>query len=67
LGVRLQESHKAGGRPTPTDDSAEYNFRFGAEEKLAVGLAGVARVVLNALVAVETATVALAVGAKSQR
>jgi hypothetical protein len=49
------------------NDSAEYNFRFGAEEKLAVGLAGVARVVLNALIAVETATVALAVGANSQR
>jgi hypothetical protein len=39
------ESHKSGGRPAPPDGSAEYDFRFRAEEKLAVYLAAVARLV----------------------
>jgi hypothetical protein len=38
-------SHKSGGRPAPPDGSAEYDFRFRAEEKLAVYLAAVARLV----------------------
>jgi hypothetical protein len=41
----LEESHKSGGRPAPPDGSAEYDFRFRAEEKLAVYLAAVARLV----------------------
>ncbi len=36
--LRLYESHKPGGRPAPADGSAEYDFRFRAEEKLAVYL-----------------------------
>jgi hypothetical protein len=43
--LRLSESHKSGGRPAPPDGSAEYDFRFRAEEKLAVYLAAVARLV----------------------
>ncbi|MGZ4287320.1 MAG: hypothetical protein ACXVHB_23895 [Solirubrobacteraceae bacterium] len=41
----MQESHKSGGRPAPAGGSAEYDFRFRAKEKLAVYLAGVARLV----------------------
>jgi len=43
--LRSWESHESGGRPAPPDGSAEYDSRFRAEEKLAVYLAAVARLV----------------------
>jgi len=36
--IRLYEPHKPGDRPAAADGTAEYDFRFRTEEKLAVGL-----------------------------